>query len=318
MSMKNQLLKLFLIFICIFLNVNSNAQNTDNYESIFGDTETYWDYYVNEFDNNVGNEFFNRIYYTENETVYDEHNEQTYKKVKGGWIDPETNEFVDYFLQDVYWLREDLESGKVWVVTFLDSEVADEKLVMDMSLEVGDTFAWERMAETSTLNVIDVYYEDDKKHIVLDYVWDLSPNEDPYPNLNLMFIEGVGPTYDFYDYFWMSFLSCSKKDSNGQVYQNTIENLDDLCTLSNLSSEDFRSEFSFEIYPNPAKNKLFIKSPNQNNLNLEIFNLEGKSVAQHQLKNKREVNISNLNSGIYLVKIKAENGATSTQKLIVK
>ena len=70
-----------------------------------------------------------------------------------------------------------------------------------------------------------------------------------------------------------------------------------------------------KFYPNPLKgNKLYIDT-NQT-LNIEIFNILGKRLITDEVNsNKNYLNLSNLNSGIYLIKI-SNNNKTITKKLI--
>ncbi len=56
------------------------------------------------------------------------------------------------------------------------------------------------------------------------------------------------------------------------------------------------------IYPNPAKNSLFIKKTNSSNSFVTISNLQGELVLSVQ-NASNVINISNLNEGVYIVKI---------------
>ncbi|MFB9051692.1 T9SS type A sorting domain-containing protein [Formosa undariae] len=71
------------------------------------------------------------------------------------------------------------------------------------------------------------------------------------------------------------------------------------------------------IYPNPVSNgKLYIVTKNNLTKDIEIFNVLGKSILQTTLFGK-EMNISKLNAGIYIIKIK-ENNISTTRKLVVR
>jgi len=70
------------------------------------------------------------------------------------------------------------------------------------------------------------------------------------------------------------------------------------------------------FYPNPVSNgKIFITSKSATDKEITIFDVLGKKVLQTVL-NAKELNISNLSPGVYIIKIK-ENDATATRKLIV-
>ena len=71
------------------------------------------------------------------------------------------------------------------------------------------------------------------------------------------------------------------------------------------------------LYPNPVTGgKVYISSKNDLEKEITIFDILGKKVLQTQLSS-RELNISNLSPGVYIIKINEEN-ATATRKLIVR
>ena len=71
------------------------------------------------------------------------------------------------------------------------------------------------------------------------------------------------------------------------------------------------------FYPNPATNgKIFISSRSTVAKEVEIYDVLGKKVLQITSSSK-EINISMLSPGVYIIKIK-ENDNTATRKLIIK
>ncbi|MGJ5642646.1 T9SS type A sorting domain-containing protein [Formosa sp. S-31] len=74
---------------------------------------------------------------------------------------------------------------------------------------------------------------------------------------------------------------------------------------------------NFSIYPNPVTNgRVRISSKNNGALNIHIYDILGKQVLQKTLQ-KQELNVSNLKSGLYVIKI-TQNNFSSTKKLIIK
>ena len=71
------------------------------------------------------------------------------------------------------------------------------------------------------------------------------------------------------------------------------------------------------LYPNPVSNgKVYITSKNDLEKEIIIFDVLGKKALQTTISSK-ELNISNLSPGVYIIKIN-EGAATATRKLIVK
>ena len=75
----------------------------------------------------------------------------------------------------------------------------------------------------------------------------------------------------------------------------------------------------FSIFPNPATNEIFISNELKENLQIEIFDNIGKLYFQTRLHdNEERIDISELISGIYFIRIEKENGEFFTMKLIVE
>tara|TARA_R110000868_G_scaffold148544_3_gene370502 strand:+ start:672 stop:1010 length:339 start_codon:yes stop_codon:yes gene_type:complete len=71
------------------------------------------------------------------------------------------------------------------------------------------------------------------------------------------------------------------------------------------------------LYPNPVSNgKVYISTKNDLDKEIIIFDVLGKKVLQTSL-NSRELNVSNLSSGVYIIKIN-EKEASATRKLIIR
>ena len=72
------------------------------------------------------------------------------------------------------------------------------------------------------------------------------------------------------------------------------------------------------VYPNPTNGKVFVDFPVEWGMTwVELVNLEGKVVFENVLNNPREINIKNVDSGIYFLKIKNKQGAILERKLFL-
>ena len=71
------------------------------------------------------------------------------------------------------------------------------------------------------------------------------------------------------------------------------------------------------LYPNPVSNgKVYISTKNDLDKEIIIFDVLGKKVLQTMISS-RELNVSNLSSGVYIIKIN-EKEASATRKLIIR
>jgi hypothetical protein len=82
-------------------------------------------------------------------------------------------------------------------------------------------------------------------------------------------------------------------------------------------TEESTSIEGLRLYPNPVTgDKIFITSKNDLEKKIIIFDVLGKKVLQTIISAK-ELNISELSPGVYIIKI-TEEEATTTRKLIIR
>ena len=73
----------------------------------------------------------------------------------------------------------------------------------------------------------------------------------------------------------------------------------------------------FDIYPNPAKDIIYLNFKNEGEKEISFINIMGENIYSTTIFNKKEkINISKLKKGIYIVNIKNNNNSFS-KKLIV-
>jgi hypothetical protein len=89
-------------------------------------------------------------------------------------------------------------------------------------------------------------------------------------------------------------------------------------TLSTVLSVTKQEIANFSTYPNPVTNgEFFINSASNAAKDVQIYDMLGKQVyAKNVIANER-VNVANLNTGIYILKV-IEEGKTATRKLVIK
>jgi len=74
----------------------------------------------------------------------------------------------------------------------------------------------------------------------------------------------------------------------------------------------------FAMYPNPVSNGEFmVSSSNGADKHVEIYSMIGKLVYSKNVKSRETIQVSNLNTGVYVIKVE-EEGKLATHKLIIK
>ena len=81
---------------------------------------------------------------------------------------------------------------------------------------------------------------------------------------------------------------------------------DDVQQIATLSNNSFFDK-SVKVYPNPVNNILYIKSNNITLSKIEIFTILGRRVKVFN-DNLSSINLEDLTSGVYLIKIHSNNG----------
>jgi hypothetical protein len=81
-----------------------------------------------------------------------------------------------------------------------------------------------------------------------------------------------------------------------------------------LSVNDFNVNL-FSMYPNPAEDRLFLDSENE--MAIVIYDVSGRVVKDFPKKDYKEINVSDLSSGTYLIQVSIDN-QKNIKKLIIK
>ena len=85
-----------------------------------------------------------------------------------------------------------------------------------------------------------------------------------------------------------------------------------------LSSNSFNKPLEVNIYPNPVTNgEFYIKSSNSKEKNVEVYNILGRRLISTKINTNDKIDVSNLNAGIYLLKIN-EGDKQLTKKIVIK
>ncbi len=85
-----------------------------------------------------------------------------------------------------------------------------------------------------------------------------------------------------------------------------------------LSTPTF-DQNSFAMYPNPAKETLFVKNSFQQEVNATVYELNGKLVQSYQLNaGQSQINVKLLKAGLYFVVFESETGEQVSKKFIKK
>ena len=111
---------------------------------------------------------------------------------------------------------------------------------------------------------------------------------------------------------------CADESEIPTIQEIIIYNEYTNCTTSSdcslLNNNSIESEKKLTIYPNPAKNELFIETNSTEISFITIYNMIGQIIQTiPNAKNTTSIDVSNLKSGSYFIKIVTDNSTISQQ-----
>lgn len=143
-----------------------------------------------------------------------------------------------------------------------------------------------------------------KNGVLIDIVGEVGNSDNHIQNVTLRRNSDVSSPNTTYDAQgeWMSYAA------------NTFEDIGQFTTT--LSTKDNELQDVFNLYPNPVDGEtLFINT--SEDLDIKIYNVLGELLKTQKVSTfNKEINIENLNSGIYIIKL--SSGSKSTSQKIIK
>jgi hypothetical protein len=82
--------------------------------------------------------------------------------------------------------------------------------------------------------------------------------------------------------------------------------------LKNIEQQNF----DVKVYPNPAKNILYIEGKQDEHLSVELLDMTGRLILSQ--KNENTIQLPMLQSGIYLLRVTDENQNNTVKKIIIE
>lgn len=271
-------------FTLLVLLLFATFAHSQAYKSLFGQDSTQW---------NIANFYFPGFWFTDSfiakeDTVI---NGQVYKAIHS-----QNSQFLPSYIGS---LREDTIQGKAWFRSWVDTT---ERLVMDLSLMVGDSIVLGETSMSYNVVVDSVFYLSNRKHIRLAHQY--------YTNLGdqtFMFIEGEVSTMGFYfydndlGYTESSYLLCTHKDGV-ETYK-----FSDTCFIMSTATNKIVEPLNFTVFPNPVGNFLNIEISENDTQNYicQLIDITGKTLQTIDLQsnNENRIIVENYPSGIYFLMI---------------
>lgn len=229
-----------------------------------------------------------------------------------------TDTVTSTFQENAGYIRNDSVNKKVF---FYDTSMANDTLLYDFNISLGDT-----LASTYSLN------NQGPNYYICDTIYSTNINgiqrkvfgfTDWYPFVaypRLILIEGIGFVDGLFSNTHNSLaitiqLQCFR-ENNIIVFPDTAIS----CDLITQLNEAALNEGSIKFFPNPVNDKLELQFNNASTIqNIQVFNLLGKEqniTWQKSSTTQYQLNTFYLSKGIYLIQLRTSQGVIS--KKVVK
>lgn len=174
--------------------------------------------------------------------------------------------------------------------------------------EEGFSFVW--------LHTSLSFDDDNSSFVIDDFVGDLGSYHGAPSTMKVLydfFYADIGQTNSLDVIYTYAF-----REEDGSLFLDITNSNGDLASFfsTTLSNTNFKT-IEFNLYPNPTSQYLSIETNQSEITSVEIYNLQGKLVLQHKSNQLTNIDVSQLNKGVHLVKVATLEGEL-TKKFIKK
>jgi len=98
---------------------------------------------------------------------------------------------------------------------------------------------------------------------------------------------------------------------NGLAFIDTMLKEDYISVIVGI---DENNSTSWSVYPNPTNDVIFFET--QNPCQVELYSINGELLISENIEISTKINIHRYSSGMYILKVTAENNKTSFKKIV--
>jgi len=216
-----------------------------------------------------------------------------------------------------FYVGEDTSTGKVWNFRWNIRDTIMQEM-MDLRLSVNDSFLFGDTIFGWKYRVDSVYVENSRKVIRFDHQFPVRPVGANPPMVKLKMIEGVGLNsgVDVNGINGLGvYLLCQEKDSVRVFQTNKHPTLD--CNSNPTSLTEVSLKEQITIRPNPASTYVELDLNGLVAKEIELLDVKGRLVKTFTIAENR-LDISEIESGIYFLKVYLNKGFVSKKLMVAK
>ena len=293
------------LFMVAPATVSAQGDSVHVYKSIFGQDSTEW----NEIrlQGAWGRTLVCKVY-QDDDTIH--RDEVAYRRIHASiWHD-----YIECYESYPLFMRETENHDKIYLIFKQDYPAEEyEVLVMDLTLQVGDTFLiktynkWDKTLNNLYPVVDSIYYDElGMKHLLFNQSrqimdWEL--------DISLEFIEGMGPSWGCFhqsvgeDY---SFLSCYWRDGEHMFSFFEDHPYIDCLYWNQEGAVPQTVEGNYQLFPNPHRGITMLDNPEGHNLAIIVYDTQGrKRLEVITADTAIPIDMSGWESGVYIIQLMA-------------
>ena len=127
-------------------------------------------------------------------------------------------------------------------------------------------------------------------------IWIARPGTSPTTDPGDM---GYWTTWQFKQYSWYGSVAGISGNVDLDSFNGTINDFNTMIGTANINATTINT---LQIYPNPTSSVVFLKNKNNSFVSADIFDFNGRLLFTVDVKNKPEIDLQNLEKGIYFIK----------------
>ncbi|KAB2859079.1 MAG: T9SS type A sorting domain-containing protein [Flavobacteriales bacterium] len=306
-----------LLYFFLFLSINSFGQTYYPFpdsvgvwkqtSSFYEGSDIHYALFMNG-DTIINSITYNKLYYSDTPNNIDTDNSNYYGAIR------ENNKKIYFFPDSIYniYYPEYFFCFTSYIYPY--PSFTEEVLLYDFNVNVGDTVHYPHLDSTYIIITwIDSVLVQGEYRKQYNYSYSYKPMSSCQPIGPQNYVEGIGDiNMGLFSIFIWYFensesLNCFEDD---EVFYSNVSN------CMTVGNEDIKTKESYQIYPNPTSEVLFIELDNPITNLIYILDITGKEVySTKTIQKTTSIDVSSFKIGLYIVKIVSNQG-NITSKLI--
>ncbi len=141
-------------------------------------------------------------------------------------------------------------------------------------------------------------------------IWIARPGTSPTSDPGNM---GAWTTWKFKQYSWNGSVAGISGNVDLDSFNGTVSDFNTMIGTANINNPTVNTLY---CYPNPTTRMVYLKNDNNNFISAKVFDINGRLLFTVDVKNQPEIDLKNLEKGIYFIKATNNEGDLFVAKVV--